>query len=293
MFAQLFAVMAPVLAGAGVGYLWVRAKQAYPTDFVSKLTLNIGTPCLIISSLAETRVDFATFSVIAGATLLALFTLAMLGLVMCRVRELDWKVFVPAMIFPNTGNMGLPISLYAFGQVGFGYAVSILVVVSLIQFVFSVSIGSARPLRALSRTPTIYAIAISLLLMVFDLRLPSWLFNVTHLLAGFTIPLMLITLGVSLASIRVANLAGGLAFGAVRTLLVIPVCLAAGWIFGLSAANTAQLLLQLCMPVAVYNYMFAQRAGRSPELVAGLVFSSTLLSLFYLPVILAVIFSLE
>lgn len=45
----------------------------------------------------------------------------------------------------------------------------------------------------------------------------------------------------------------------------------------------------MSMPVAVFNYLFAQRSGHEPEYVASLVFCSTLLSLLYLPILLAIL----
>ena len=58
-------------------------------------------------------------------------------------------------------------------------------------------------------------------------------------------------------------------------------------LLGLPPLAQSVLILQMSMPVAVYNYLFAQRARREPEYVAGLVFCSTLLSFLYLPVLLA------
>ena len=43
MLAELFAVMAPVLAGAGLGFTWVRLGHPYPVEFVTRLVFNIGT----------------------------------------------------------------------------------------------------------------------------------------------------------------------------------------------------------------------------------------------------------
>ena len=98
--------------------------------------------------------------------------------------------------------------------------------------------------------------------------------------------MMLITLGVSLASIRVQHLGRGMLLGALRIL-----CGAgAGWLIGhlldLSPLAQAVLVLQSAMPVAVFNYLFAVRANRSPEEVASLVMCSTLLSFVVLPLLL-------
>ncbi|WP_106477422.1 AEC family transporter [Phytohalomonas tamaricis] len=293
MFAQLFAVMAPVLAGAGVGFFWVKFKQPYPTEFITKLVLNVGTPCLIIGSLSQTHIDIEAFKDMTLATLLVVAIMALIGAALAYWRKLEWQTVVPAMAFPNTGNMGLPISLYAFGQQGFGYAVAVFVVMSLLQFVVGSLTASKRPLRSIVRTPTIYAIVIALIMMAYGITLPQWLANSVELLAGFTIPMMLITLGVSLASIRARNIGVGVSFGLMRVAIAAVISLAIGWALSLPEQEMAQLMLQMCMPVAVYNYLFALKAGRSPEKVASLVLCSTLLSFLYLPILLSWVLSLD
>lgn len=292
MFTQLLAVMAPVLVSVAVGYFWVKGGASFPTDFVSRLCLNVGTPCLILSSLAETHISAEVFTKMALGSLGAMLVLAIIGLSYCRMRKVDWRGFVPALIFPNTGNIGLPISLFAFGKAGFGYAVSINVAVSIVQFGLSVMMDSKRPLLELARTPTIWSIVISVILMVFHLSLPQWVFNATQLLGGFTIPLMLITLGVALAQIRPNNLLGGMLFSLIRIAIVIPIALLAGYLVGLSNTLNVQLMLQMCMPVAVYTYMFALKANRTPDVAASRVFVSTVMSLIYLPIMLAIILHL-
>lgn len=289
MLAQLFAVMAPVLFGASLGFFWIKLGYSFPTSFVSRLTLNIGTPCLILAKLPASGVTLENFNAILVAMILIMLLMAVAGYGLCRWRKLDWQVYLPAMLFPNTGNMGLPISHYAFGNRGFGIAIAIMVIVSLVQFTQG-SMTSRRPLLSLVKTPTLYAIAIALVMMAFHWQLPEWMFNTVDLISGFTIPLMLITLGVSLASIQPRNLIIGMGFGVFRTLLAVAICLLVSMLLHLDAYKTGQILLQVSMPVAVYNYLFAQRAGRSPETVASLVFCSTLLSLIYLPIILRVLF---
>lgn len=61
MLAELFAVMAPVLIAAGIGYGWARSGPPYPTEFIARLLLNIGTPCLVLSTLSRTEIDRHAF----------------------------------------------------------------------------------------------------------------------------------------------------------------------------------------------------------------------------------------
>lgn len=130
MLAELFAVMAPVLFGAGVGYVWVRLGHAYPTEFVSRIVFNIGSPCLILATLAHTRVDLHSFGRMALASALICVCMAALGWAAARLGRQEWQVLVPAYSFPNVGNMGLPVCLYAFGEAGMTLAVAFYLIMS-------------------------------------------------------------------------------------------------------------------------------------------------------------------
>ena len=290
MFAELFAVMAPVLAGAGLGYLWVRLGHPYPVDFITRLVFNIGTPSLVLASLSGAEIDASTFGRTMLATSLVMVAMAMATFLVAKLLARDWRVLLASMMYPNTGNMGLPVVLYAFGSAGFAYGITVMVTVSLFQFTLGSVFGSKdNPLKALATTPTVYAILISMALLLTETSLPRWLANSVDLMSGFTVPLMLITLGVSLASIQVKSLRSGVSFSLVRIPLAALVAWGVGHWLNLPPMAQSILILQMSMPVAVFNYLFAQRAKREPGYVASLVFCSTLLALIYLPILLALL----
>ncbi|RAR63297.1 MULTISPECIES: AEC family transporter [Halomonadaceae] len=289
MFAQLFAVMAPVLIGAGLGFTWVRLGHDFPVPFVTKLVFNIGTPALILASLAGAEVDAQSFTMTMLGTLLVLAVMALATFLVAPLLDKPWQVMLAPMMYPNTGNMGLPVVLYAFGQSAFAFAIAVMVTVSLVQFTFGIAMSSrsGRPLRTLARTPALYAIAVALTLLLTETELPLWLDNTLELISGFTVPLMLITLGVSLANIRARNLSAGVGFSVIRIPLAALLAFIVGHLLGLPPLAQSILVVQMSMPVAVFNYLFAQRSGREPEYVASLVFCSTLLAFIYLPMLLA------
>lgn len=290
MLAELIAVMAPVVAGAGLGFIWIRRGLEYPVAFVTRLVFNIGTPALVIASLSGAEIDASSFGRTMLATALVLTTMGILSFALARLLRRDWRVLLAPTMYPNTGNMGLPVVLYAFGEAGFAYGITVMVTVSLFQFTIGTMLASrGNPLKSLVKTPTVYAILIAMALLLTDTELPLWLDNSVDLISGFTVPLMLITLGVSLASIQVRSLRSGISFSLIR----IPAAVGVAWVIGhwlaLPAMALAVLVLQMSMPVAVFNYLFAQKAQREPAYVASLVFCSTLLSLIYLPILLALL----
>ena len=289
MLMELLAVMAPVLCGAAIGFFWIRLGHDYPMAFVTKLVLYIGTPALILNALGSAEIDNTSFLRTGLATLAVMGLLLALSWPFARLIGKPWKVAVAPLLFSNVGNMGLPVSLYAFGEAGFAYAITIMVTMSLLQFSLGAWLASTggNPLRSITRSPTIWASIVATVMLLSDVHMPRFIGNSLELISGFTVPLMLITLGVSLANIRVRNLAAGVGF----SLLRIPFAAASAWaigsLIGLPPLALNVLIMQMAMPVAVYNYMFAQKAGREPEYVATLVFCSTLAAFIYLPALLA------
>lgn len=287
LIAQLGAIVAPIFIAAGLGYGWARSGRRYEGEFVRRLVLYIGTPCLIISTIGRAEVDTAALAVIGLACWLVLvLTVSVFGLLL-RAIQLDTRVFLPPMVFGNAGNMGLPLALFAFGQEGLALALGFFVANTLAHFTFGIYLTAGRVMVGeMLRTPILHAALIAAIVQVFDLSLPGWLDNTLDLLGGITIPLMLITLGVSLASIRV----GTLGRTTVLAILRLTGGAAAGWLvatlLGLEDVARAVVILQAAMPAAVFNYLLAQQYRRSPEDVAGLIVISTVLSFASLPLLL-------
>ncbi|MDF0732923.1 AEC family transporter [Pseudomonas entomophila] len=288
MLASLLAVLAPVFITAAIGYTWARKGLDYPTEFIARVVMTVGTPSLVLSTLSRTRLEPTAFTSMALACVLCLLGMALAGWLVCRASGQHWRVLMPAFMFPNTGNMGLPISLYAFGEQGLALAVAFFLTLSIFQFTLGIAMsGSSASFRALLRNPIVISLAVALPLIFFDLKLPAWLANTVDLLGGMTIPLMLLTLGVSLASIRPRHVGSGALLGGLRIVLGGTVGWGVGAALGLGPLEHAVLVTQSSMPVAVFNYLLAVRANRAPEQVANLVMCSTVLSLAWLPAVLA------
>ncbi|TCS63050.1 AEC family transporter [Varunaivibrio sulfuroxidans] len=287
MYLLLFNIVAPVMLCALLGYRWARSGKIYDTAMITNLVVTIGTPALVFRSLVNIHGDLATLGHVALASALALASFAVVAMIVLRLAGLSYRAFLPAMTFPNTGNMGLPLALLAFGDAGLAFAVAYFAICVVFQFTFGIVIssGSASP-RALMRIPTLYAVALALVFLISGIRPPAWLADTANILGGMTIPLMLITLGVSLARMEVGDLKRSAFLAALRLGMGFGLGLAAAEIMGLHGVARGVVILQSSMPVAVFNYLFAQRYNNQPAAVAGGVVLSTLLSFATLPVLL-------
>lgn len=288
MINQLFAVIAPIFICAGIGFVWARSGSAYPVDFVTRLVMNVGAPCLIVASFSETSIDIGSMTEITLAAFLVLCIAALAGTILLRLMRLEIRTFLPSLIFPNIGNMGLPLCLFAFGDTGLALALMIFLLVFTLQMSLGIVLVAGRGnLAALVKQPVLWATAIALVMIAMEWSLPTWLDNTTRLAGDATIPLMLITLGVSLARMKVASWKHSLLFSVIRVAGGFLVGLVvAGW-FNLEGVERGVLILQSSMPVAVFNYLLALKFEREPGEVAGMVLLSTLLAFFCLPFIVA------
>jgi predicted permease len=128
---------------------------------------------------------------------------------------------------------------------------------------------------------------VAVVLVSGDFSLPVWLDNTSSLLGGATIPLMLVTLGVSLAELKIAEWKHSLLFSLVRVLGGFGLAVLVATMLGLEGVDRGVLILQFSMPVAVFNYLLALRYQREPGEVAGLVVMSTLMAFVLLPFIVS------
>lgn len=287
MISELFAVIAPVFTSAGIGFIWAKQKRPYNVDLVTALMTNIGTPCLVFYALVDAKLDpnaFASMAILATA---AIAGTAVIAALILKIIGYDYRVFLPSLMFSNCGNMGLPLCLLAFGEKGLAMAIVFFTVSAVAQFTIGTMISAgSMSIAGLVRIPIIYAVIAAVVLLIFNIELPAFIANTTRILGGMTIPMMLITLGVSLARLQVSALARSTMMSLLRLVLGFVVGVGLSQVMGLEGLERGVLIVQSAMPVAVFSYLFAQRYNRAPEEVAGMVVISTAVSFATLPALL-------
>lgn len=287
MFQILFNIIAPVVVCAGLGFYWAKNNRAFHMETITGLVSNIGAPMLVFTTLVNLKMELAAFLEFGLMAFLVLLSFIPIGIIFLKVLKLEIRDFLPALIFPNVGNMGLPLCFFAFGDEGLTLALAFFTVYAILQFTLGIWIvsgtGSASQLL---KTPLLYAAAIALLLRLIQAPVPEWITDTTALLGGFTIPLMLMALGVSLANLSVKHLKVATILSVLRLAMGFGVGIGLSELFGLEGAERGVLIVESTMPVAVFNYLFSLRYERSASQVAGTVLISTLLSFLTLPPLL-------
>jgi predicted permease len=284
IFAILIDVVVPVFLVAAVGYIWARRGKPFDPTFVAMLVTLVGTPCLVIDSLTTSGLQPAALGSISLAAALCHSHALALGYGAVRLLRQPANVYLPALVFANTGNMGLPLTLFAFGQTGLALSIAYFTIASLANFTLGQAIAAKGiALGDMLRMPLIWAIVVAMILAATGWTLPATISRAVHILGGLTVPLMLLSLGYSLAKLKITSLSRGVIFSLVRLLGGFAIGWGVASLLGLEGLARGVVVTQSCMPAAVYNYMFASRYGNGPEEVAGLVVLSTLLSLLLLP----------
>lgn len=286
---QVVEVVAPVFLLAAIGYLWVRAGWNYDVEFVTRLAMTLSVPCLIFMALVRSEVDPA---VLRDTVLASVATYTAIGAVvwgMLRVAALEMRTFWAPVTFGNTGNIGLPVALFAFGQTGFDFAVVIFAVMAILSFTFGVWVvaGGGSPLTAF-REPLVLGTLAGAVFLAMDWSVPVWAGETLDLIGQLAIPLMLITLGVAISRLQPRALGRALWLSLVKLAICIAVPLGVGLWIGLPRLALEVLILQAATPVAVTSYMLATKYRAGADAVAGLVVVSTLISVAAIPVMLIV-----
>ncbi|HUF74154.1 MAG TPA: AEC family transporter [Gammaproteobacteria bacterium] len=288
MIAELAGVLMPVFAIGLLGYGWRKAGVPFEREFVTRLVMNIAGPCLIVDSLSNLGLPLEVVARM-GLGGVAMFVVTIIVcLVIIRIARLPVRTFLPALAIGNTGNLGLSVCFFAFGDEGLGLAVAVFVAHSIGQFTLTPMLQSGRsPWRTLVTTPVIYGAAIGTVLLVTGYELPDWIAGTIGPLGALMIPLMLLALGNTLGGLRVARLPFASFWGLVR--LAVGLAVAIGVAFALELEGVARgvLILQGAMPAAMFSYLFAARYDHAPDDIAGIVLMSTLFSFVSLPIVVA------
>lgn len=283
-------IVAPVFLLAGIGFVWVKVGLEYRIQFVTQLAMTLSLPCLIFVSLMQTRIEPAALTALSLASVMAygIVTLAFLALV--RVLGLAQRTYAAPLIFGNTGNLGLPLALFAFGDAGLSYAIIVFAVMAFWTYTYGIwLVAGAGSLGLVLREPLAWGTVLGALFMWQGWETPEFLTNTLELIGQIAIPVMLITLGVAVARLSAKGMMRAVGLSFVKLCLCVAIAWGVGTLFDLDPVAFGVLVLQVATPVAVTSYLLAEKYGADPASVAGLVVASTLMSVAALPLILAAV----
>ncbi len=284
--AQVFAIVFPIFGIVALGYLYARRHEPDMAS-ANRLNLEIFTPALIFSVLSGEGFELARYAELAFAAILVVLGSGLLAWPFARLFGFHSKTFLPPMMFNNSGNMGLPLALFAFGEAALPAAMVLFLVENTLHFTVGNAMltGHVNPLK-LIRMPMLLATLAGLLVAMLDIQVPGPVDEAIDLLGQVAIPLMLFALGVRMTAVDLSDWRIGLAGALLCPLTGLAMAWAVVAFIDLPEMQLAQLLVFAALPPAVLNFMLAERYSVEPPKVAAVVLLGNLASLFVLPGVL-------
>lgn len=289
MIEQVFGVVFPVFALVLVGFLYGR-RQRPDMAAANRINLDCFIPALIFDALSTDAFrPLAYLDLVVGACAVVLGS-GVIAWAVARALGVAARTLVPPMMFNNSGNMGLPLALLAFGEAGLKAAMVLFVVENLLHFGLGFRIlDREASLLALLRIPMILAALSGLAVSALGIAVPAPLAGAIHLMGQVAIPLMLFSLGVRLLQADLAHWRIALFGALLRPLSGALIAVPFVHLVGMEPRLSAQLVLFAVLPPAVLNFMLAERYRQEPEVVAAIVIWGNLASLVVIPLTLMVV----
>ena len=287
IYIKIFEVIFPVFFVIGVGYYLGKKNPKIDTNFITDFAGNIGTPAMIFYTVTTTGITLSIFIHYFFYAIIMIGGFAVLGLLILLLLKKDLSMELPPLILPNTGNMGVPICLFAYGTAGLGVASAVASVIILFHFTLGVFLAKKSfSMDVVIKSPPVYAIIISVLFLYYKIETPLFLENTTFLLTYATIFLVLMSLGIALTRLKF-SLKDSIIISICRVILGPLIAFLVIYYFDLSGYAAGVLLIQGAMPSAILNYLVG--AIYSPkkivDSIASTIVVSTLMSFITIPIV--------
>ena len=213
---------------------------------------------------------------------------AFIGYPILRLLRVPVRAYLGPMMLANVGSVGLPVATLAFGPEGASVTIGFIAVILVAIFTLGIALPMGRPdLSALARQPVVYAVLRSLVLMATGWKIPTPIEQSIDILAGLTIPVMLLTLGYSLGTLKPDDLRRAFLLSLVHIAISAIAALVPTRAMNLDNRIESIIILLGFMPPSAITYLpVARYQSEEAPGVAGFVLVSTLLTLVMLPLVL-------
>ncbi|WP_321312178.1 AEC family transporter [Halarcobacter sp.] len=286
MIYQILNILMPVILASSIGYAYAKYKKI-SMDIPNKINLDIFIPILIFYAISE---KLPSIKVLGYFSIGAVIVVLGSGLILypfLKYLNVNIKAFLPTMMFNNSINLGLPLSLFAFGQEAMAMFIALSLVQVIGQFTIAVYMyGGNIKVLELFKNPVIIATIFGLCFNYFDLHLPTLFLPSVEIISQVAIPLILFSLGVRLSTVSFKNLKVGLIGAVLCPLSGLIMAFFAMTIFEYTPLQINLLILFSILPPAVLNAILAEKYNHDSSMVASVVAVGTLASIIYIPVVL-------
>lgn len=277
----------PIILLSGAGFALGKALNIDPRS-LGRVVFYVFSPVLIFDLLIENQLELSEAAIVIVFALCFILTIGLCTFLLGTFFKLERAALVSILIttmFANTGNYGLPLVSFAFGEEALSYAGIYFITTTLLFYtlgVFLASLGHMslkEAILGLFRIPTVYAVVLAILINLWNIELPLPVTRSVELAADGTIPLMLVLLGVQLTQVEFSGSQRAMQLSVALRLVIAPfAALLFAALFGLQGFPRQASITQVSMPSMVSATVLATEYNLDSRLVTAVVFISTLLS---------------
>ncbi len=286
---RLIAILFPIFGIVAAGYFY--ARQHKPEMAVANhLNMDVFLPALVFAALAGKSFDLVAYAPLALGAFLVLAICGLLAWPIAHLLGMQPKTLVPPMLFNNSGNIGLPLAVLAWGEAALPAAVILFMVENTLHFSFGARLLDPKTrFLTLWRVPVVFAAIIGLTVAI--LKIPLWapLVMAIKMLGDVSVPLLLFSLGVRMTDVSFSEWKVATGSAVLRPLAGMLIAFGVIQLLGLQGREAAMLIVFGALPPAVLNFLFAERYQQEPQRVASIVLIGNVAALVFLPLALALV----
>ena len=286
---RLLMILFPIFGIVAAGYFYARRHKP-EMAVANRLNMDVFVPALVFAAMAGKSIDLVAFAPLALGGFLVLAGCGLLAWGVAHLAGVQPKTLVPPMMFNNSGNIGLPLAVLAWGEEALAAAVILFMVENTLHFSFGARLLDPKTrILTLWRIPVVFAAIAGLTVAV--LKIPVWqpLVLAIKMLGDVSVPLLLFSLGVRMTDVSFGEWKLSLGSALLRPLAGMAMAYGMILLLGLEGRDAAMLLVFGALPPAVLNFLFAERYKQEPQRVASIVLIGNLAALIFLPLALAMV----
>ncbi|MFK8041769.1 AEC family transporter [Congregibacter sp.] len=289
MFARIAGILFPIVAIVVAGF-WYGRKHNPEMSVANRLNMDVFVPALILGAMMSKSFDPTRYAGLAAGAALIVLCSGLAARLLAKAVGVDWRTFVPPMMFNNSANIGIPLAVLAWGDSALAAAVILYSVSNVLHFSVGLHmLDRDAQIKTLWRNPTLLAVFAGLGISL--AQVPVWppLVEALQLMGNVAVPLLLFALGVRMREVRFDALSAPLLGAFLKPALGMTLAWVFSLLLGLNERDTAMLIIFGALPPAVMNFLFAERYAQDPQRVAAIVLIGNLASLIILPIALGVV----
>lgn len=285
-----------------LGYILKRIDflSSDTVDPLNKIVMNLLLPCMIFSALYSADLSLMPkLGILPFVILASSFVTGIISYIILKKLGYDdkklWSVLVTVMI-ANTAFMGYPVNLGIYGHDGFLRAIfcdiATMCIFLILSFVLVLKFGGTvkKAVRKIALFPPLWAIILGILFNMFNIPIGPVLDNTINYLADGTIPLIMLSLGLSIDLSGIARSKSMITFTSIMKLFIFPfIAFLIVSVLGLVDLQYNVSIIEAAMPSGMLSLVLAITYNLDFELTSDCILINTVISLITLPVIIMIL----